>query len=233
MAEKESYPSIPAKQWWGLRNKFRQSIPPAVTPGYLAAALGMGEDSAKANVLPALIALKIIDQEGKPLDRAKQWRDDEQYSSVCEQIRQEIYPAELVHALPPPSPNREAVERWISNKTGVGANAARKMSLLYLLLCEADPKAAQEITPSAAKPNQKSGKSKSAPVEKSKKKENTGNVVEQPQQVAKTVSISKPVPSLHIDIQIHIAADASNTQIDQIFASMAKHLGKLMNQDNE
>lgn len=31
-------------------------------------------------------------------------------------------------------------------------------------------------------------------------------------------------PALHIDVQIHIAADASPDQIDQIFASMAKHL---------
>jgi hypothetical protein len=31
-------------------------------------------------------------------------------------------------------------------------------------------------------------------------------------------------PALHIDIQIHISADASGEQIDQIFASMSKHL---------
>lgn len=31
-------------------------------------------------------------------------------------------------------------------------------------------------------------------------------------------------PNLHIDVQIHISADASSEQIDQIFASMAKHL---------
>jgi len=33
-----------------------------------------------------------------------------------------------------------------------------------------------------------------------------------------------PGPSLHIDIQIHISPDASPEQIDQIFASMARHL---------
>ena len=31
-------------------------------------------------------------------------------------------------------------------------------------------------------------------------------------------------PNLHIDVQVHISADASVEQIDQIFASMAKHL---------
>ncbi len=32
------------------------------------------------------------------------------------------------------------------------------------------------------------------------------------------------VPSVHIDIQIHIAPESSSEQVDQIFASMAKHL---------
>ena len=32
------------------------------------------------------------------------------------------------------------------------------------------------------------------------------------------------LPMLHIDVQIHISADAKPDQIDQIFASMAKHL---------
>ncbi|SRR5258706_253935 len=237
MAEKETYPTIPTRQWWGLRNKFKQSIPPNVTQGYLAAALGMGEDSAKANVLPALRAMKIIDQDGKPFERAKRWRDDEQYASVCDEIRQEIYPSELIHALAPPSPNREAVERWIANRTGAGENAAGKMASLYLLLCEADPKVGQEVAPIPAKPNQNANKPKKVvSIAKAQK-----NIIESvpapvestPAHAQKTVSMSKPVPSLHIDIQIHIAADSSNTQIDQIFASMAKHLGKLMNPDNE
>ena len=33
-------------------------------------------------------------------------------------------------------------------------------------------------------------------------------------------------PSLHINIQVHISPDATTDQIDQIFASMAKHLYK-------
>lgn len=33
-----------------------------------------------------------------------------------------------------------------------------------------------------------------------------------------------PVPDVHIDVQVHIPATATAEQIDQIFASMAKHL---------
>jgi hypothetical protein len=37
------------------------------------------------------------------------------------------------------------------------------------------------------------------------------------------VTHSAAFPSLHIDVQIHIASDASADQIDKIFESMAKH----------
>lgn len=34
----------------------------------------------------------------------------------------------------------------------------------------------------------------------------------------------RPVPSIHIDLQIHVSPEATGEQIDQIFKSMAKHL---------
>ncbi len=37
---------------------------------------------------------------------------------------------------------------------------------------------------------------------------------------------ANPGPNLHIDVQIHISSDSTADQIDQIFASMAKHLYK-------
>ncbi len=230
MAEKETFPSIPAKQWWILRAKFNQSIPPNVTQGYIAAALGMSEDSAKNNIMPALRALKIIDLEGRPLERAKRWRDDEQYTLVCEEIRQEIYPSELVHALTPPSPDRKSVERWIANKTGVGESAAGKMASLYLLLCEANPKTGQEIITTPTQQKQKISKPKPVPVARTPitptaiVQDLRENTLAQAQRLT---TISKPVPSLHIDIQIHISPDTSPEQIDQIFASMSKHLNEL------
>jgi hypothetical protein len=38
-----------------------------------------------------------------------------------------------------------------------------------------------------------------------------------------------PTPSLHIDIQVHISPQSSDTQIDKVFESMAKHLKDLYN----
>lgn len=57
---------------------------------------------------------------------------------------------------------------------------------------------------------------------------NSGNYSNQPQSSI-PMNVNSPMPSLHIDIQIHIAADASLDQIDQIFASMSKHLYKSSN----
>lgn len=42
--------------------------------------------------------------------------------------------------------------------------------------------------------------------------------------VAPPQDIESPTPTLHIDFQVHIAADAPPEQIDKIFESMAKHL---------
>lgn len=41
---------------------------------------------------------------------------------------------------------------------------------------------------------------------------------------ATKASSKSNIPSLHIDIQVHISSEASADQIDQVFASMAKHL---------
>jgi Family of unknown function (DUF5343) len=45
-----------------------------------------------------------------------------------------------------------------------------------------------------------------------------------PQPSANPSPSSATTPSVHIDIQIHISADAKPNQIDQIFKSMAEHL---------
>jgi hypothetical protein len=60
-----------------------------------------------------------------------------------------------------------------------------------------------------------------------------GLEVEKKREKYEEVSEQSGIPNLHINIQIHISADSSPDQIDQIFASMAKHLkgfGKLSNE---
>ena len=53
-----------------------------------------------------------------------------------------------------------------------------------------------------------------------------GETSDSPSAEEKTTHSRQATPSLHIDIQVHISPDATSDQIDQIFASMAKHLYK-------
>jgi hypothetical protein len=41
--------------------------------------------------------------------------------------------------------------------------------------------------------------------------------------------VTKRIPAIHIDVQVHISPDTTPEQIDKIFASMSKHLGGFVN----
>jgi hypothetical protein len=212
--KKETYPVIPVTHWWSLRKRFQQSMPATVTPGFVAAALDMKEQSAQANIIPSLIMMGIVDQEGKPTERAIRWRDDHNYAEVCREIRDDLYPQELRDAVPGPDVDRPAAERWFAFRTGVGQRAAKRFALVYDLLTTA---AIPETRGARKKPARRK-----APT---KREAETGVPLESAAAGAEVPLSTGMVPSIHINIQIHISPDAKPGQIDQIFASMAKHLG--------
>jgi len=221
--KKGNFPVIPSAHWWGLRKKFQQSIPGVVTDSYIAAVLNMQAISARANILPGLKAAKIIDQDGKTLERAKRWRDDEQYQKVCKEIVKDIYPQELIDAVPDPISNRPAVERWFANHTGLGKVAVRKIVTFYTLLSEADPKKEMEIV--KTKPTiKKEKKEKKVAIPKIPTPDKSSNIPDKSSDKPGKTEERLDKPGIHINLQIHISADASSDQIDQIFSSMAKHI---------
>jgi hypothetical protein len=224
MAEekKNSFPRMYTAHWWELRKKFQQSLPGVVTDNYLASVLDMRQASARANVLPALKVAKIIDQDGKTLERAKQWRDDDQYAQVCEEIRSDIYPRELLEAIPDPLDNRQAAERWFANYTGAGTSAVGKMVRFYSLLSQVDLAKVQERSkpPKATQPNSR----EIAPAKAPRNAVGNGQAMRGTGQNAQPEGQKSETPELHINLQIHISSDSSPDQIDQIFASMAKHI---------
>jgi len=219
---RKGYPSMPTTSWWALRRRFRSTIPKEVTTNYLASALNMGEESARNNILPSLRKTKIIDKDGKPTDRAVKWRDDAQYSKVCEEIRQELYPNDLLDLAPDATADRDQVETWFANHTGAGTSMVSKMASFYLMLCQADPTKEAEPASAAA------GAKAAAP-----RRERAAPAARVPRPAPVAVAPAAPAgsgggkgfaPALNINVEIHISADASADQIDQIFASMAKHL---------
>jgi hypothetical protein len=221
-SKKHNFPLMPTEHWWNLRKKFVQSIPGILTDNYIATTLKMKPQSAKANVLPYLRSMGIIDQEGKPLERAKRWRDDTQYPSVCKEILNEIYPEDLRSAVPGPKTDLVAAKSWFANDTGLGEQATSKMARFYSLLCEADPskatdtEKAKKTSPKPATPPRTGTR---APVVK------LGGEMPRKAFTELPGTLQRPsTPALHIDIQIHISSDASPDQIEKVFESMARHI---------
>lgn len=223
----DKFPMIPLKAWWALRKKFDQAIPTSVTPGYVATTLKMNERSAKTNVINYLIKFGIVDQDGKPLPRANDWRDKEHYSEVCKQIREEIYPSELLDAVPGPVINRSAAESWFRRKTRVGEKAAQKMAAVYEMLWEADPSKGQETATKspAAKPRRPTTPKLPVAVP-------VGGVTAQPaievpaaSPAIKTKSLLSYEPiHVNFNIQIVLPENASEGTYNNIFKSIATYL---------
>jgi hypothetical protein len=217
--KRKSFPMLPVSHWWALRDRFKQTMPGVVTDSYIGTVLRMKPESARANVLPFLKDMGLIGNEGKPLDLAKEWRDDNKYAEVCHKIRKKVYPEELIEAAPDPSAEIEAVRQWFALKTGAGEAATKRMTAIYVVISDADV---------LGKPNKKDPK-KGAP-EKNKPKSKPKPKASQPAKggstgPTQTLPTSTPsTPGIHIDLQIHISPDASMDQIDQVFASMAKHI---------
>lgn len=224
--KKKGFPRIARTVWFSLREKLKQRVPSELSPSYLGTSLGMESASASANVIPALKAFGLIDESGKPTERAYDWRDDGKYSAVCQEILEEIYPQELRDLFHGPEIDFESLKGWFSRKAKVGDAAATKFAITYNMLLEADLEKAKSAPGTRVRT---SNGTKAAKADKPAVKK-----------VAKApAAVTNPTPdghaggdgqkrsfspNLHVDIQIHISPDSTPEQIEKIFESMAKHL---------
>jgi hypothetical protein len=219
-----TYPMMPIKHWWAIRDKFKKSIPSAIAPSYIATAFNMSEDSARANVLPTLRAVGLLDDSWNVNnERAKAWRDDIMYKEVCATVVGELYPPEIIDLASDPSLGPSELARWFSNKTGAGTKAVQRMVSFFLLVMRPDLDAQTKENGTATR-----AVSKVVTKERVTAAKRVGQADARSAAVKNTTKGSDmnnggTLP-VHINVQIHIAADASADQIDQIFASMAKHL---------
>lgn len=222
---KVSYPYMTAGQWFGVRAKLRQSLPASVDVDWVMAALGTSEKGAR-NVLPQLKAVGIVGNDGRPTELVHDLRDDASYQNACIAILDKLYPSALRSAWDNPDEDPDKVAAWFMRNASTGEATAKMQARLYLLLLkgelpspeESAKKAAKKTAPAAAKKTAK--KAATATAEKQDDKETKRQETPfPPSPPHNTVG-----PNLHIDMQIHISADASDTQIDTIFKSMAKHL---------
>ena len=228
---RKAYPYIPNSNWWELRRKFQQAPPRGVVDSsFLASLLDITEPAA-ANLVGPLRAVGLIDEANRATDRALAWRDDDQYRQVTLEMIESVYPQALLDIASPPDPDRDKVEKWFARTTGKGEAAVGRMARFYLLLAAGDPSGAEQPerpVPPTRRPVAKSPAEHPAATHRNQVGEGqpaapTTGPVRDPLVREERLSHAR-TPDVHIDIQVHIDPAATADQIDQIFASMARHL---------
>lgn len=225
----KSYPYISANVWNELRLRFQKSIPAKVTPSYLQTALGFNTEKAAKNLLPQLRAVGLIDGEGAPTDLAKSFRMDGEYAAAAKTIVASLYPDELRDLFPGPVENATEVTNWFMRDTGGGQASAGMQARFYLGLISGALPSAERAKPASngdavPKPRRtRTAASTRKPSATTANDSSTGGRDESGSGT-KREQAKGDGPNLHIDVQVHISADASTDQIDAVFASMAKHL---------
>jgi len=224
MAEtSKSFPNIPVIHWLSLRGQFKRTIPGTITSNYLASVLKMSELNAKANIIPSLRQIGLIDSEGKTnQELAKQLRDDALYPKLCNSILVKIYPQELRDAFPDKDSDKDQIKTWFMNNSGIGNSAAGRISAFYMAILEADltpPKSGvvKKTQEAKIKPARQKPQVKSAPKSDNDSSPEVPNINQNQKSKG---------PDLNINIQIHISSDASSDQIKSIFENMAKYIYK-------
>ncbi|MBO1765449.1 DUF5343 domain-containing protein [Allobranchiibius sp. GilTou38] len=222
-AEKRSYPYLSASVWWELRKRFQRSLPGTVSLNYLQSVFGVSEKSAR-NYLPQLRLLGLVDADSKPTPLANKWRNDDTYAEACAEIGQKVYPAELREAFSDADEEQEGVARWFMSQ-GAGQASAGVQARFAALLGRADPAEGANQTSAPARKTTKTSPPDADKTTKAAVPEGAATVQKSSESGSDAEQQNAPaLPTVHIDLQVHIAADAGPNQIDAVFASMAKHL---------
>lgn len=217
------YPKLTAKAWTALRARAAAAPTTRFTATTVAALMDMASPkSAADNTVYPMRRLGLIDEDGALTARGNKWRTDGTFADACQEILEEVYPDELAALTDEEGrPDPQKVRSWFDHK-GFGESNARQMSATYVMVAgkQIPDAATTEPTKAPAKARRPSKKGRAAGGDPQASgnggaKRGAGDPAE-PQ-----VTLG---PNLHLDVQIHIPADASAEQIDQIFASMARHL---------
>jgi len=214
---------MPANAWRTLRAKAAAAPTTKFTPEVVATLMGMSTpDSAERNTVSPMRRLGLIDEDGNLTSRGNKWRTDLSYGEACQEILDDIYPDDLGTLVDDDnSPDATKVKAWFGHQ-GYGDSNARQMSATYVMV-------AKKQVPEPPATDSGNAKNDAPPIEKPTKKPPKPEETEKSQDIVANQQIGRTLrsdnePTVHLDIQIHIPADATPEKIDQIFSSMAKHL---------
>ena len=214
-----TYPKVPQSAWSKLRAKAATAPSSKFTPPTVAAILDMGSPaSASTNVVSPMHRLGLIDDNGALTDRGNMWRNDGTYGEACQEILQTVYPSDLAAFTDSSgAPDRAQITTWFQHQK-FGDSNARQMAATYAMIAE---KKLPEPTEKEQKAQARTPRVNASSGAKAAK---TASVKAAGQVTPPTPAQQANRPDIHLDFQIHIAADADGDQIERIFASMAKYL---------
>ena len=204
------YTTVPGKLASLLARLQATGVPTTTTTRWLEL-LGFRSKNDRG-MLGVLKFIGFIDEAGHPTNRWKQYRGPRPRQVVAEGVREgysglfEVYPNAW-------KCTQEELQSFFRLYSTAGTQVVSKTVSTFVALCDlADFEAAPLPTR----------------VVESKPTQIAPEAVRQDEEAELERREPAPpcVPSLHIDIQIHISPDSTSEQIDQIFASMAKHFCK-------
>ena len=216
-----TYPKLGRDPYARLRARAATAPSTKFTAAAVAVMLGFeSPNSASQNVVGPMRRLGLIDENGMLTSRGNMWRNDDTYADACREILEEIYPDELTAFTDAAgTPSKSLVTKWFQQQK-FGDSNARQMAATYVMIAE------QKVPEVGDKETGPKGK-KSQPAAGANPKTSTpATSAALGSEVAAAPLPAQPRtrPDIHLDIQIHIAADAQADQIETIFASMAKYL---------
>lgn len=218
-------PVVNGTAWWTLRRNFQRTLPKTVTDTYLAAVLSLQERPAK-DVLRNLKLLGLVGEDNEPTELANKWRDDDQYAEACQEIASYAYPDELLAAVPGPEPNTGVAAQWFQRSRRLGQGAARNAARTYRLvisarLSEDDGGGTSSKAGSGSRNGH--GPKKKKPERATRGSQGAGSSANPKNRDDRTGPGAFEMPRPQIAVQVNIAPDMTADQIDQVFASMARH----------
>jgi hypothetical protein len=214
MADKNSYPQIPATVWWGLRGILQRNPSATIDERFLGIHLDVQEVAAR-QYLSELKRVGILTDEGKATPIAGRWRNDETYWSAVQEILKAVYPSGLLQVVPPEDADRQKAVSWFTHE-GLGSGTAGNKAATYLMIASRKPAESPTRSATVQKGVPEASRTKAKPksVSQSREVDTTSN------ETRRSVDL---IP-LNVNLQIHISADATGEQIESIFSAMRRYL---------
>lgn len=187
----------------------------------LAAALSVQLVAAR-QYFAELKRVGLLNDDGRATEVAKKWRQDDSYDEAVIELIKSVYPDDLTTIAPPGDSERQVVVNWFMSQN-LGEGSAKNKASTYILIASGEPGTASG-TPATSRERRSTkpaivGKFTRASSVGASRKGDAVSDADTTDGDAKT-----PLMPLNVNLQIHISADASNDQIEAIFAAMKKYM---------